>query len=101
MRQGYLQKQRGNETRVFLASHSHFATGNIVFECGILIGNKMRCEFKEYGYKSLLPLNEENIFENVPLVVSESVNGTNAGRKSLAEDKGPDVLAAVPADASS
>uniref|UniRef100_A0A0D3CSB4 Ubiquitin-like protease family profile domain-containing protein n=1 Tax=Brassica oleracea var. oleracea TaxID=109376 RepID=A0A0D3CSB4_BRAOL len=31
---------------------------------------------------------------------SESVNGTNAGRKSLAEDKGPDVPAAVPADAS-
>ncbi|KAH0859426.1 hypothetical protein HID58_087687, partial [Brassica napus] len=29
--------------------------------------------------------------------VSESVNGTNAGRKSLPEDKGPD----VPADASS
>ncbi|CAF1819804.1 unnamed protein product [Brassica napus] len=29
---------------------------------------------------------------------SESVNGTNAGRKSLAEDKGPDVPAAVPAD---
>ncbi|CAF1932979.1 unnamed protein product [Brassica napus] len=32
---------------------------------------------------------------------SESVNGTNAGRKSLAEDKGPDVPAAVPAYASS
>nr|VDD21935.1 unnamed protein product [Brassica oleracea] len=32
---------------------------------------------------------------------SESVNGTNAGRKSLPEDKGPDVPAAVPADASS
>uniref|UniRef100_A0A0D3CAR9 DUF1985 domain-containing protein n=1 Tax=Brassica oleracea var. oleracea TaxID=109376 RepID=A0A0D3CAR9_BRAOL len=32
---------------------------------------------------------------------SESVNGTNAGRKSLAEYKGPDVPAAVPADASS
>ncbi|CAN6825291.1 unnamed protein product, partial [Brassica oleracea] len=32
---------------------------------------------------------------------SESVNETNAGRKSLAEDKGPDVPAAVPADASS
>ncbi|CAN6854300.1 unnamed protein product [Brassica oleracea] len=36
---------------------------------------------------------------------SESVNGTNAGRKSLADDKGPDVPAdvpaAVPADASS
>ncbi|WZZ90199.1 hypothetical protein YC2023_118778 [Brassica napus] len=32
---------------------------------------------------------------------SESVNGTIAGRKSLAEDKGPDVPAAVPADASS
>uniref|UniRef100_A0A0D3CEU6 Ubiquitin-like protease family profile domain-containing protein n=1 Tax=Brassica oleracea var. oleracea TaxID=109376 RepID=A0A0D3CEU6_BRAOL len=32
---------------------------------------------------------------------SESVNGTNAGRKSLAEDKGPDVPAAVPADACS
>uniref|UniRef100_A0A0D2ZS79 Uncharacterized protein n=1 Tax=Brassica oleracea var. oleracea TaxID=109376 RepID=A0A0D2ZS79_BRAOL len=32
---------------------------------------------------------------------SESVNGTNAGRKSLAEDKGPDVPTAVPADASS
>ncbi|KAF3527494.1 hypothetical protein DY000_02037211 [Brassica cretica] len=36
---------------------------------------------------------------------NESVNGTNAGRKSLAEDKGPDVPAdvptAVPADASS
>ncbi|CDY68383.1 BnaCnng58770D [Brassica napus] len=32
---------------------------------------------------------------------SESVNGTNAGRKSLAEDKRPDVPAAVPADASS
>ncbi|CAN6923113.1 unnamed protein product [Brassica oleracea] len=31
----------------------------------------------------------------------ESVNGTNAGRKSLTEDKGPDVPAAVPADASS
>ncbi|CAN6894827.1 unnamed protein product, partial [Brassica oleracea] len=31
----------------------------------------------------------------------ESVNGPNAGRKSLAEDKGPDVPAAVPADASS
>ncbi|CDY43696.1 BnaC08g47030D [Brassica napus] len=30
---------------------------------------------------------------------SESVNGTNAGRKSLAEDKGPDVPAAVPAAA--
>ncbi|CAN6907924.1 unnamed protein product [Brassica oleracea] len=37
--------------------------------------------------------------------LSESDNGTNAGRKSLAEDKGPDVPAdvpaAVPADASS
>ncbi|WZZ49844.1 hypothetical protein YC2023_049951 [Brassica napus] len=32
---------------------------------------------------------------------SETVNGTNPGRKSLAEDKGPDVPAAVPADASS
>ncbi|CAN6852112.1 unnamed protein product, partial [Brassica oleracea] len=32
---------------------------------------------------------------------SKSVNGTNAGKKSLAEDKGPDVPAAVPADASS
>ncbi|CAN6995549.1 unnamed protein product [Brassica oleracea var. botrytis] len=32
---------------------------------------------------------------------SESVNGTNAGRKSLAEDKGPDVPAPVLADASS
>ncbi|CAF1928323.1 unnamed protein product, partial [Brassica napus] len=32
---------------------------------------------------------------------SESVNGTNAGRKSLAEDKGPDVPADVSADASS
>ncbi|CAN6879260.1 unnamed protein product, partial [Brassica oleracea] len=31
----------------------------------------------------------------------ESVNGTNAGRKSLAEYKGPDVPAAVPAGASS
>ncbi|CAN7032938.1 unnamed protein product, partial [Brassica oleracea var. botrytis] len=30
----------------------------------------------------------------------ESVNGTNAERKSLEEDKGPDVSAAVPADAS-
>ncbi|CAN7030360.1 unnamed protein product [Brassica oleracea var. botrytis] len=29
---------------------------------------------------------------------SESVNGTNAGRKSLAEDKGPDVPEDVPAD---
>uniref|UniRef100_A0A0D3BCM7 Ubiquitin-like protease family profile domain-containing protein n=1 Tax=Brassica oleracea var. oleracea TaxID=109376 RepID=A0A0D3BCM7_BRAOL len=29
---------------------------------------------------------------------SESVNGTNAGRKSLPEDKGPDVPADVPAD---
>ncbi|KAL0685230.1 hypothetical protein Bca4012_052078 [Brassica carinata] len=35
------------------------------------------------------------------ILQSESVNGTNAGRKSLAEDKGPDVPAAVPADASS
>ncbi|CAN6826221.1 unnamed protein product [Brassica oleracea] len=38
------------------------------------------------------------------ILQSESVNGTNAGRKSLAEDKGPDVPAdvpaAVPADAS-
>ncbi|CAN7084117.1 unnamed protein product, partial [Brassica oleracea var. botrytis] len=38
-------------------------------------------------------------------IYSESVNGTNAGRKSLAEDKGPDVPeavpAAMPADASS
>ncbi|CAN6868611.1 unnamed protein product, partial [Brassica oleracea] len=34
-------------------------------------------------------------------IYSKSVNGTNAGRKSLAEDKGPDVPAAVPADASS
>ncbi|CDY72569.1 BnaCnng78330D, partial [Brassica napus] len=32
---------------------------------------------------------------------SERVNGTNAGRKSLAEDKGPDVPAVVHADASS
>ncbi|KAF3527762.1 hypothetical protein DY000_02039795 [Brassica cretica] len=32
---------------------------------------------------------------------SESVNGTNAGKKSLTEDKGPDVPAAVPANASS
>ncbi|KAF2567332.1 hypothetical protein F2Q68_00025760 [Brassica cretica] len=31
---------------------------------------------------------------------SESVNEMNAGRKSLAEDKGPDVPAAVPTDAS-
>ncbi|KAF3529433.1 hypothetical protein DY000_02038294 [Brassica cretica] len=41
----------------------------------------------------------------VPPPKSESVNGTNVGRKSLAEDKGPDVPAdvpaAVPADASS
>nr|VDD51385.1 unnamed protein product [Brassica oleracea] len=39
------------------------------------------------------------------ILQSESVNGTNAGRKSLAEDKGPDVPtdvpAAVPADVSS
>ncbi|CAN6921123.1 unnamed protein product, partial [Brassica oleracea] len=35
------------------------------------------------------------------LCLYESVNGTNAGRKSLAEDKGPDVPAAVPADTSS
>ena len=35
------------------------------------------------------------------ILQSESVNGTNAGRKSLAEDKGPDVPAVVPADASS
>ncbi|CAN6899387.1 unnamed protein product, partial [Brassica oleracea] len=35
------------------------------------------------------------------LCLYESVNGTNAGRTSLAEDKGPDVPAAVPADASS
>nr|VDD31495.1 unnamed protein product [Brassica oleracea] len=35
------------------------------------------------------------------ILQSESVNGTNAGRKSLAEDKGPDVPAAMPADASS
>ncbi|KAL0758680.1 hypothetical protein Bca101_074830 [Brassica carinata] len=39
------------------------------------------------------------------ILQSESVNGTNAGRTSLAEDKGPDVPtavpAAVPADASS
>ena len=35
------------------------------------------------------------------ILQSESVNGTNAGRKSLAEDKGPDVPAAVPAYASS
>ncbi|WZZ86271.1 hypothetical protein YC2023_114850 [Brassica napus] len=35
------------------------------------------------------------------ILQSESVNGTNAGRKSLAEDKGPDAPAAVPADASS
>ncbi|CAN7044584.1 unnamed protein product [Brassica oleracea var. botrytis] len=34
-------------------------------------------------------------------IYSESVNGTNARRKSLAEDKGPDVPAAVPADACS
>ncbi|CAF1743539.1 unnamed protein product [Brassica napus] len=34
-------------------------------------------------------------------IYSESVNGTNAGRKGLAEDKGPDMPAAVPADASS
>ncbi|CAN7074758.1 unnamed protein product [Brassica oleracea var. botrytis] len=34
-------------------------------------------------------------------IYSESVNRTNAGRKSLAEDKGPDVPADVPADASS
>ncbi|CAF1720340.1 unnamed protein product [Brassica napus] len=32
---------------------------------------------------------------------SESVNGTNAGRKSLAEDKGLDMPAVVPADVSS
>ena len=32
---------------------------------------------------------------------SETVNGTNPGRKSLAEDKGPDVPAPVLADASS
>ncbi|KAL0770640.1 hypothetical protein Bca101_035791 [Brassica carinata] len=31
------------------------------------------------------------------ILQSESVNGTNAGRKSLAEDKGPDVPADVPA----
>ncbi|KAH0873203.1 hypothetical protein HID58_070565 [Brassica napus] len=36
-----------------------------------------------------------------PILYSESVNGMNAGRKSLAEDKGQDVPAAVPADASS
>ncbi|KAL0827523.1 hypothetical protein Bca101_051201 [Brassica carinata] len=30
------------------------------------------------------------------ILQTESVNGTNAGRKSLAEDKGPDVPAAVP-----
>ncbi|CAN6801636.1 unnamed protein product [Brassica oleracea] len=34
------------------------------------------------------------------ILQSESVNVTNAGRKSLAEDKGLDVPAAVPADAS-
>uniref|UniRef100_A0A0D3APD5 DUF1985 domain-containing protein n=1 Tax=Brassica oleracea var. oleracea TaxID=109376 RepID=A0A0D3APD5_BRAOL len=35
------------------------------------------------------------------ILQSESVNGTNAGRKSLAGDKGSDVPAAVPAHASS
>nr|VDD61153.1 unnamed protein product [Brassica oleracea] len=38
---------------------------------------------------------------SVWILYIESVNGMNAGRKSLAEDKGPDVPAAVPADASS
>ncbi|WZZ88826.1 hypothetical protein YC2023_117405 [Brassica napus] len=38
---------------------------------------------------------------SVWILYIESVNGTNAGRKSLAEDKGPDVPAAMPADASS
>ena len=32
--------------------------------------------YREQGYKSLLPLNEECIFENVPLVVVKMKNGT-------------------------
>ena len=31
--------------------------------------------YREQGYKSLLPLNEESIFENVPLVVIKMKSG--------------------------
>ncbi|WZZ78930.1 hypothetical protein YC2023_099502 [Brassica napus] len=41
--------------------------------------------------------NYQNNEFRIQTVRSESVNGTNTGRKSLPEDKGPD----VPADASS
>ena len=32
--------------------------------------------YREHGYKSLLPLNEKCIFENVPLVVVKIKSGT-------------------------
>ena len=32
--------------------------------------------YREQGYKSLLPLNEENIFESVPLMVVKMKSGT-------------------------
>ena len=32
--------------------------------------------YKEYGHKSLLPLNEEDIFENVSLMVVKMKSGT-------------------------
>ena len=32
--------------------------------------------YREQGYKSLLPLNEECIFENISLVVVKMKNGT-------------------------
>ncbi|WZZ64594.1 hypothetical protein YC2023_075964 [Brassica napus] len=48
-------------------------------------------------YVGLLLRQLENSFVDFYARTSKSVNGTNAGRKSLPEDKGPD----VPADASS
>ncbi|KAH0868691.1 hypothetical protein HID58_075713, partial [Brassica napus] len=50
-----------------------------------------------YGQSHWLLLFEMDLWLLLYKLVFESVNGTNAGRKSLPEDNGPD----VPADASS
>ncbi|WZZ34636.1 hypothetical protein YC2023_018037 [Brassica napus] len=65
-------------------------------------GNATQSKSFELFKKGKLSNMTHNLISNTK---SESVNGTNAGRKSLADDKGPDVPAdvpaAVPADASS
>ncbi|WZZ88289.1 hypothetical protein YC2023_116868 [Brassica napus] len=75
-----------------------FSTLSLLFLPSTYHGFHSAQESSKLHLSEKLPNMTHNLISNTK---SESVNGTNAGRKSLAEDKGPDVPAAVPADASS